>query len=109
MLSEGNRYVQWTAHWNVFVNSDYIPGLPGFAVSFNDNNKSFGNWTLCSGFPGNATIEGQLISPDGTFHANVRHNVTQGGKTTVVVATGIGPPYGESNFEITVVSVETIG
>ncbi|KAF2965537.1 hypothetical protein GQX73_g8062 [Xylaria multiplex] len=106
-------YVQWTAHWNVFANSDYVPGLPGFAVScsgqFNDNNASVGNWTLCTGFPGNATIEGQLISPDGKFNANIRHNVTQDGKTTVVLASGYGPPYGESIFEITVVSVETIG
>ncbi|KAI0405752.1 hypothetical protein F4802DRAFT_561879 [Xylaria palmicola] len=108
-----NGYIQWTAHWDVFANTGYVAGLPGFAVtcsgSFNDNNELVGAWTLCSGYPGSATVEGQLLGPDGNFLANVRHNVTQNGKTTVVIASGPGAPVGDSQFELTVQSVETVG
>ncbi|KAI0854724.1 hypothetical protein F4860DRAFT_522525 [Xylaria cubensis] len=103
-----NGYIRWTANWDVFANTDYVPGLPGFAVtcsgSFNDNNKSVGAWTLCSGFPGNATVEGQLTGESG-FLATVRHNVTQNGKTTVTIASGSG---GASQFKLTVQSVNTV-
>ncbi|KAJ2974383.1 hypothetical protein NUW58_g8674 [Xylaria curta] len=105
-----NGYIQYTARWDVFANTEYVPGLPGFAATcsgtFNNNNPLVGAWTLCSGFPGNATIEGQLIGPDGGFLTSVRHNVTQNGKTTVVIASGRG---GASQFELTVQSVETTG
>ncbi|KAI0809597.1 hypothetical protein GGR55DRAFT_695961 [Xylaria sp. FL0064] len=106
-------YIKWTAQWDTFANTDYVPGLPGFAVtcsgSFDDNNELVGAWTLCSGFPGDATVEGQLLGPDGDFLASIRHNITQNGKTTVVIASGPGAPPGDSQFELTVQSVETIG
>ncbi|KAI0100310.1 hypothetical protein GGR51DRAFT_564334 [Nemania sp. FL0031] len=98
--------------WNVLGDTNYIEGLPGFAVScsgsFNDNNELVGAWNLCSGFPRNATVEGQLLGPGGDFLASVRHNVTQNGKTTVVIASGPGAPFGEGQFEFTVQSVETV-
>ncbi|KAI8622848.1 hypothetical protein F5Y19DRAFT_460844 [Xylariaceae sp. FL1651] len=104
-------YIKWTATWDVFADTGYIAGLPGFAVqcsgSFNDNNGLVGAWTLCSGFPGDATVEGQLLGPDGNFLANVRHNVTQNGKTTVVIGSGPGAPSGSGNFEFTIQSAET--
>ncbi|KAI1271310.1 hypothetical protein F5Y07DRAFT_404520 [Xylaria sp. FL0933] len=106
-------YIRWTAQWDTFANTDYVPGIPGFAVtcsgSFDDNDELVGAWTLCSGFPGDGTVEGQLLGPDGDFLASIRHNVTQNGKTTVVIASGPGASPGDSQFELTVQSVETIG
>ncbi|KAJ8119375.1 hypothetical protein ONZ43_g3659 [Nemania bipapillata] len=105
-------YVQWTGHWDAFANSDYVSGLPGFAVScsatFNDNNAAVGAWSLCSGFPGNATVEAQFIEPGFNWLASIRHNVTKDGKTTVVISSG-DPPVGGSLFEHTVQSVEIVG
>ncbi|KAI1427271.1 hypothetical protein F5Y12DRAFT_738212 [Xylaria sp. FL1777] len=104
-------YIEWTAHWDAFANSDYIAGLPGFAVEcsgmFDDKIPLEGAWTLCSGNTGAATIEGQLTGPDGNFLASIRHNVTQNGKTTVVIASGPGAGIGGTQFELTVQSVET--
>ncbi|RWA08105.1 hypothetical protein EKO27_g7012 [Xylaria grammica] len=104
-------YSVFDATWAVFAPADYISGLPGFAVTcsgeFFTNNSAVGDWTLCSGFPGSATVEGQLTGASGSL-ASVRHNVTQDEKTTVVVASGrpgSGPPY----FEIAVQSVTTVG
>ncbi|KAI0966054.1 hypothetical protein F4678DRAFT_305144 [Xylaria arbuscula] len=107
-------YIQWTAHWDVFANTGYVDGLPGFAVScsgqFDDNNPLAGAWTLCTGFPGDsATVEGQLTGPGGNFLAAIRHNVTlEDGKTTIVTATGDGFSSDTGSFEFTVQSVETI-
>ncbi|KAI3325219.1 hypothetical protein HD806DRAFT_492348 [Xylariaceae sp. AK1471] len=106
-----NGYIEWSGTWDIFANNGYVTGLPGFAAtcsgSFADNNPLVGAWTLCHGSTGSSTVEGQLLGPDGGFQINVRQNVTVDGTTTVVTGSGEAPPYGSSDFTLSVGSVET--
>lgn len=132
-----NGFIRWTGNWNTFANPGYVTGLPGFAVSvslsilflltirrslwpeltprgiqctgqFDSKTPTVGVWTLCKGSSNGSTVEGQLISPDGDFRINVRQNVTVDGKTTIVTGTGVAPDYGDSDFTLSVASVETV-
>ncbi|KAI1202821.1 hypothetical protein F5X97DRAFT_190376 [Nemania serpens] len=104
-----NGFIRWTGSWNIFANSGYVTGLPGFAVSctgqFDDKTPLVGAWTLCHGSATGSTVEGQLLGPDGGFQINVRQNVTVNGKTTVVIGTGEAPEYGTSDFTLSVAGV----
>ncbi len=59
-------------------------------------------------FDDNVTTFSFRDPPGGNFLASVRHNVTRNGKTAVVIASRPGAPYGVSQFEHTVQSVEIV-